>query len=276
MYSRKRATVVLIAVAAVALLTAGIYWFANRQVRETYIPGNLIRFHVIANSDSDSDQLLKREVRDAILEKVGPALGQAENIKEAQQVALSNLPAIEELAMATIRNTGKDYPVRTEWGKFKFPTKSYGNFTLPAGEYEAVRVVIGKGEGANWWCVLFPPLCFVDISGGVAKAPHDASGLVPAMSAPVASASAGADNRPRVQLKIVELWRNSYGVGKVDSSASVDEAPRDAVREKPAKPVASTAPAVVANNHSGLMGQVISIWRNSRQFLTNLTGTNRT
>lgn len=126
-------------------------------------PNQLIRFHVVANSDSDEDQALKRAVRDAILEEVSPRLASSKSLDESRQILLKIRPEMEKIGLSVVKSWGKNYTVRAELGDFSFPTKSYGTLVLPAGTYEALRVVIGEGEGSNWWCVLFPPLCFVDI-----------------------------------------------------------------------------------------------------------------
>jgi len=131
---------------------------------EAYQKNELIRFHVIANSDSEQDQALKRKVRDIIVQHMTPEFAMAKNLEEARAVAKEHLTEIETVAANEIQAWGKSYPVSVQLGRFNFPVKSYGDLTLPAGNYEAVRVIIGQGQGANWWCVLFPPLCFVDVS----------------------------------------------------------------------------------------------------------------
>jgi len=128
----------------------------------------LIRFHVLANSDSEQDQELKRAVRDAILKEVSPQLAVSQSLEESRQILKQVRPDMESIGRSVVKMWGKDYSVRTEYGHFSFPTKSYGSLVLPAGDYEALRVVIGEGEGSNWWCVLFPPLCFVDIEQSTA------------------------------------------------------------------------------------------------------------
>lgn len=138
-----------------------------------YAPEGLIRLHVVANSDNTADQDLKRKVRDAIIRNATPAFVGAENIDAARVIARNNLNTIQEIACREIKAEGKEYPVKVELDSFAFPTKHYGPFVLPAGDYEAVRVVIGSGGGANWWCVLFPPLCFVDMSRNVAVSPPE-------------------------------------------------------------------------------------------------------
>lgn len=131
-------------------------------------PDQLIRFHVLANSDSDEDQALKRAVRDAILKEVSPRLAASQSLDESRQILKTLRPEMERIGRSVVQAWGKDYMVRTEFGHFSFPTKSYGSLVLPAGEYEALRVMIGEAKGSNWWCVLFPPLCFVDIEHSTA------------------------------------------------------------------------------------------------------------
>lgn len=150
-----------LAILATISLTSGLGYKDNETI---YPPESLIRLHVVSNSDSSEDQDLKRKVRDEIITAVGPAFIKAENIESARVIARANLGDIREIAARKIRAEGKDYPVKVELNSFSFPTKHYGPFILPAGEYEAVRVTIGDGSGANWWCVLFPPLCFVDMT----------------------------------------------------------------------------------------------------------------
>ncbi|MEY8303453.1 stage II sporulation protein R [Anaerosalibacter bizertensis] len=130
---------------------------------------NIIRFHVIANSDSTPDQELKLEVRDRILEEVGGEFDSSKNIDESRKIIEENLNKIKNIAEDQIKKEGKDYKVEVSLGNDKFPTKTYGDLTLPAGEYEALKVVIGEGKGKNWWCVMFPPLCFVDITHSVSS-----------------------------------------------------------------------------------------------------------
>jgi stage II sporulation protein R len=126
-----------------------------------------IRFHVIANSDSPEDQELKLRVRDRLIERFGSELNNVDSIEQGRQKIGENLLEIKDVALQEIKRSGANYPVEVMFGRFPFPTKVYGNLVLPAGEYEALKVVIGRGKGANWWCVMFPPLCFVDISHGV-------------------------------------------------------------------------------------------------------------
>lgn len=163
----------LVAAALVLVFTAacGAYALPEAEKNQDYSK-DLIRFHVIANSDSLGDQQLKRQVRDAILKQVGDEFKDVHSVAEAREIVLANLGEIEEAGKQEIALRGRDYPVKANLGHFDFPAKTYGSFSLPAGNYEAVRVVIGEGQGENWWCVLFPPLCFVDISNSVSTEPE--------------------------------------------------------------------------------------------------------
>lgn len=130
------------------------------------IEKKLIRFHVIANSDSVEDQALKLKVRDKVLEYISPKLKNSKSIEESRKIIKDNDKNIKLIAERVIKNNGYNYSVNTTLSKHNFPVKTYGNITLPQGEYEAYRIIIGSGEGQNWWCVMFPPLCFIDITKG--------------------------------------------------------------------------------------------------------------
>lgn len=123
---------------------------------------DIIRFHVIANSDSKDDQQLKYEVKDALVKLLKPCLGHARDVDEARAIIGEMLPAIRETAERVISENGYDYPVTASLASSYFPMKVYGDYTFPPGNYEALQVRIGDAEGKNWWCVMFPPLCFID------------------------------------------------------------------------------------------------------------------
>lgn len=119
----------------------------------------VVRLHVLANSDSGEDQALKLRVRDVVLERATELLEQSADRREAEGLLRGSLLEFERIAAEEIQASGYDYPVTAELTDTKFPTKEYDGFTLPAGEYLALRIVIGEGGGQNWWCVVFPPLC---------------------------------------------------------------------------------------------------------------------
>lgn len=159
---------------------------------------DLIRLHVLANSDSTADQQLKLKVRDAIIDYLAPYLEHTATKTAAEQIVLEHKDKLIDVAKQIVSINGADYPVDIQVGMFDFPIKSYGSLVLPAGRYEAVRVLIGRAEGKNWWCVLFPPLCFVDITNATA---------IPAKS--LANSSEEQDVKIEFKSKIAELWEEN-------------------------------------------------------------------
>lgn len=143
-------------------------YFSNEEKVYCYndVKDAVIRFHVLANSDSEEDQNLKLKVRDEILNYLQPSLKDSESIEESRKMILEKQGDIEKIALKVIKENGYSYDVTTELARENFPEKSYGNITLPQGNYEAFRVIIGNGEGHNWWCVMFPALCFIDVTKG--------------------------------------------------------------------------------------------------------------
>ena len=131
------------------------------------IADSVFRLHVIANSDSSEDQNLKYKVRDSLLEYMNSICADCQNKEEAIALVNTNKAQFREIALNTIHNEGYNYDVKINIGNFEFPTKTYGDISLPAGNYDALRVEIGEAKGQNWWCVMFPPLCFVDVSSGI-------------------------------------------------------------------------------------------------------------
>lgn len=125
---------------------------------------SVLRLHVIANSDAPVDQAVKLAVKDDIVSMMQTEFSGLSDADQARQVAEKDLPQIEAVARQRITASGYDYPVEVDLGEYEFPVKSYGNLVFPPGRYQAVRVVIGEGQGKNWWCVLFPPLCLVSAS----------------------------------------------------------------------------------------------------------------
>lgn len=155
-----------------------VSWEHNRAsaaVIDTDIPEDSIRLRILANSDSISDQTLKRHVRDAIVEEMNGWVAGPTTLEEARAIVREKLPELENVVKQQIQSYGYDYSYKVELGIVPFPAKMYGNKVYPAGDYEAVRVTIGAGAGQNWWCVLFPPLCFVNSAKGEAVAKDDSA-----------------------------------------------------------------------------------------------------
>ena len=139
---------------AVFLASGGLALRAQSQLAE-----RVVRLHVLANSDGQEDQALKLLVRDRVLARATELLTQARDRTEAEALLRAELPELEALAVRELQANGCAYPVTAELADTEFPTREYDGFTLPAGEYLALRVVIGEGAGRNWWCVVYPPLC---------------------------------------------------------------------------------------------------------------------
>ncbi len=141
--------------------------FSYAQNISTDIASSVFRLHVLANSDSQEDQNLKYKVRDNLLAYMNEICKDCWAKQEAINLVEKNKDAFKQIALETIKNEGYSYDVNISIGNFEFPTKEYGDISLPAGFYDALRVEIGEAKGQNWWCVMFPPLCFVDISSGI-------------------------------------------------------------------------------------------------------------
>ncbi len=131
------------------------------------IAEKILRFHVIANSNLDEDQALKLKVKDAVVDYIAPYLTETMSLDETKSVINSHKDNILAVANNVVRENGYDYNVTASITTCYFPIKSYGDITLPAGDYEAFRIEIGEASGKNWWCILYPPLCFVDVSYGI-------------------------------------------------------------------------------------------------------------
>lgn len=128
---------------------------------------SVFRLHVIANSDSEEDQNLKYKVRDSLIDYMNTLTKDVETKEEVIEIAQAHISDFQKIAKTVVEQNGYDYDVNVEIGNFSFPTKTYGDISFPAGFYDALKVEIGKAEGQNWWCVMFPPLCFVDVTSGV-------------------------------------------------------------------------------------------------------------
>ncbi|MCL6637099.1 MAG: stage II sporulation protein R [Alicyclobacillus sp.] len=175
------------------------------------IPAEALRLRVVANSDSPADQALKLRVRDAVVRTVAGVVAGAQSAADARARVQRALPQIQAAAAAVVAQAGVSYGVRTDVGPVPFPTKVYGNQVYPAGTYEALRVTLGAGRGQNWWCVLFPPLCFIDLADGSAV-PN--TGGFPDLPPLTTVSVPGPDGRPQpVQVRLAvldygeELWR---------------------------------------------------------------------
>ncbi len=156
----RKISVLLIIIGTITYLIQ-LHTVASKNLQEN-VAKNIIRFHVIANSDRKEDQNLKYQVKDALVRTLYPYFKDITTIDDARSVIENNLPLIENVASQVIKNHGYSYPISASFTTCYFPMKVYGDYALPPGNYEALQVRIGDAQGQNWWCVMFPPLCFVD------------------------------------------------------------------------------------------------------------------
>lgn len=178
------------------------------------IASSVFRLHVIANSDSLEDQNLKYIVRDKLLEYMNTISEKSNSKQDIIKLSEENSDKLQNIAKQVIQEQGYDYDVSIKIGKFYFPTKSYGDISFPSGNYDALRVEIGESKGQNWWCVMFPPLCFVDVT----------SGIVPDSSKEIirdslseeeyhiiseGNNSSSNNNNIKLKFKLIELFQNS-------------------------------------------------------------------
>lgn len=177
-------------------------WAAGSQ---SALAGQVVRLHVIANSDSDADQALKLQVRDAVLSAAAPLLEGASNRSQAERALSAHLQELADAGAAAVAQAGYRYPVSVSLEDCWFPTREYPDFSLPAGTYRALRVVIGEGAGRNWWCVVFPPLCLASVTetveqtAALAGLTEDQVGLI-----------TGDDGRYVLKFKLLEWWNSLF------------------------------------------------------------------
>lgn len=150
----------------ICLFVAVLIWFVNLFADRQKLNEELIRLHVVANSDSAADQEIKLQVRDAVAESLREAMGDLGDAQAAKTYIRENLPKITAVANRVLENCGVEADAVVSLGKERFHTRIYDTFRLPAGVYESLRITIGEGEGKNWWCVVFPGLCLPETTSG--------------------------------------------------------------------------------------------------------------
>ena len=156
--------ILAILVLFIIFITTTIITYSTKVFAD--LENNIFRLHILANSDSEEDQALKLKVRDGILDYMNEINKDSNSKSDTIENIENHLDEIKDICEKILKDNGSDYSVSPEIGNFYFPTKYYGNISLPAGNYDALRIKIGEAKGQNWWCSLFPPLCFIDISSG--------------------------------------------------------------------------------------------------------------
>lgn len=146
----------------ISLVVTGVMMHAKQLRMQKNLAKQVFRFHVLANSDSEKDQALKMKVKEEVLAFMKQELPNSDSADETKKWAIDHLEQIAEVAQEVVSEEGYDYGIMAEVTHCDFPEKSYGDITFPAGEYETLRIEIGEGKGQNWWCVLYPNLCFIN------------------------------------------------------------------------------------------------------------------
>lgn len=181
--------------------------FSYVNAVSTNIQDSVFRLHVIANSDSEEDQNLKYIVRDKVLEYINRISGNQSSKEDVIKLANENIDEIKKIAENTIYENGYNYEVNLNIGNFAFPTKTYGDISFPAGYYDALKIEIGEAKGQNWWCVMFPPLCFVDVTSGVV--PEESKEIIKEnLSDEEYELLSENNNEISFKFKIVEMFQN--------------------------------------------------------------------
>ena len=167
---RRLSIIILVIIGTIGLLNgcvsskSGQGSLNGKQLVLEDIQNEIIRFHVLANSDTEEDQKLKLKVRDKVIENMASKFIGISNIDDARKIMLDSMDEVNSIAKEVIEENGYSYGVKSELSRENFPDKMYGDTLFPQGNYEAFRILIGEANGQNWWCVMFPPLCFVDES----------------------------------------------------------------------------------------------------------------
>ena len=186
-----------------AALLLGL-WLEREQ---SDLADSVLRLHVLANSDDQADQALKLKVRDRVLTEAEAILPEGATLEEAAQTLADHLTQLAEAGAEVVAQEGYDYPVSASLEETWFPTKEYEDFSLPAGRYQALRIVIGEGEGRNWWCVVFPPLCLGSVSESTQETALEAG-----LDERQVSLLTGESEGYVVKFKALELWDQLKGI----------------------------------------------------------------
>lgn len=175
----------------------------------TDISDSVFRLHVIANSDSNEDQSLKYKVRDNLLKYMDNICSNCSSKQEAINLVTEHQEEFKQIALDTIKEEGYSYNVKINIGNFEFPTKQYGDISLPAGYYDALRVEIGEAKGRNWWCVMFPSLCFIDVSSGIVPEESKEELQNVLSDEEYSIISDNSDNGIKLKFKLIEFFANN-------------------------------------------------------------------
>jgi len=189
-------------------ISIAAYTYVYSATNQANIADNVIRFHVVASSDSSTDQAVKDMVRDTVLAEFEGLLHKTDDIEKTRQLLKDELFTIQAHAEAAVRKHGFDYPVEARLETAFFPTQAYGDLAFPPGMYEALQIVIGDGVGRNWWCLMFPPLCFVDMTSTDLGWQQLADTVSDEAFRLLTHQDEDATTSTQVRFRIVEWWQN--------------------------------------------------------------------
>jgi stage II sporulation protein R len=194
---------------AAMLLAGWEYQWTNASAVNPEIPRDAIRLRILANSDAPGDQWIKRKIRDAIVASMNEWVADPDNLPEARAEVRKRLPELRRLVAQTLATYGYSGDFSLELKEADFPTKIYGNRVYPAGKYEALLITLGEGKGQNWWCVLFPPLCFVDAVSGDAVDQETAENAGETPDNGSATADGEQEERFEARFLLWEWWKKA-------------------------------------------------------------------
>ena len=189
-------------------VSVAAYTYVYSATTQRDIADNVIRFHVLAHSDEYADQVIKDIVRNEVLTEFEDLLSLTDSVKETRQRLKDELKTIQAHAEAVVRDLGFDYPVEARIDKAFFPTQVYGDLAFPPGVYEALQITIGDGIGRNWWCLMFPPLCFVDMTGTETGRQQLADTVSDESFRLITHQDQNAGSTMEVRFRVVEWWQN--------------------------------------------------------------------
>lgn len=212
---KRERKIILISLLISLVLTSFLTVFSKEYSKKVQddLASSVIRFHVIANSDLEEDQELKRKVRDVVLQNMKDSLNNSDDINETRVILSDNIDYIEQLSREVILKWNKNYDVKVRLCQSNFPTKRYGDIVLPPGEYETLKIELGEAKGHNWWCVMFPPMCFVDATHGVVpdEMKDELKNVLTDDEYNLILATKYEDEMPiKIKFKVVEWWQEKF------------------------------------------------------------------
>jgi len=189
-------------------ISVAAYTYVYSAAVQQDIADNVIRFHVVANSNSHTDQAIKDIVRTEVLAEFEGLLRATDNVEESRQLIKGELAAIQAYAETVVRQLGFDCSVDARLDRAFFPTQFYGDLAFPPGIYEALQITIGNGTGRNWWCLMFPPLCFIDMTSTESGRQQLANTVSEDSYRLLTHQDEDASTTTEVRFRVVEWWQN--------------------------------------------------------------------